>query len=121
MEYLVNEDFDFSIVSILGGVIPNKNGVVFTKTMTEKLKINSKKVLHTSLSWTVSGCPKGVVSAHGSGYIASTSTKITCEGGYPLCHNDVGVCNGTYFFYVTFPCACNYTITDAGQDKMAGN
>ena len=116
---LANEDYDFTITK-LSSPTPNKNGVKLTLQYSIKNKENAKKTLIKKIQWTISGCPVGIVSANGSGSIDPTGDKIKCGGELPIRKGDVGTCNGTYFFYFTFPCSCQFEITDAGQIKSKG-
>ncbi len=118
---IINDDFQLTWTP-LKAAVPNPAGAVITKYPVTGVNENSKPILEDKLTWTISGCPAGVVKAHGGGSILATATACTCKENMkkPLRKTDQGLCNGTYFFYVVFACQCQVQITDAGQTGVKG-
>jgi hypothetical protein len=91
---------------------------IYTQTVSKHHAPNGKGILINQITWTVTGCTKGVLSGGGSGSIQAISLE-TVENKAPLRLDDEGTCSGT-LTGTGGPqsCSCKYKITNAGQTTV---
>ena len=116
---LADESYGITITTLTSPA--QGDGVaVYTEQLSSEDKTDGDQIEKEQLTWTISNCTAGVVKAHGSGSISASGSKVKCKGGLPLRKNDIGFCNGTYFFILVFHCQCQFQITSPGQSKVKG-
>lgn len=140
LELVCNEDATIAFsntagpgdITYIGDVGPASTGV--TSVISTKVKANSKGVCTTSFvfTWVMvpvppdppAPCPHSSASAtfvSGAGSVIATATKTKAGGSVVMRDCDTGTCVGSWTDNASgnpVPCACNVSISSAGQTKV---
>lgn len=119
---IVNEDFIMTKTPS-GSWTPGTP--TYTKTLSNKMTINSKKAVLNRLSWIMSGCTMpSYTFDNGNGSIDKTGSKVKADSLCPLRKTDFGLCNGQFHLtaspFTPLSCSCTFTLNNAGQTKVKG-
>jgi len=134
MTYFANESAQVGLDNIAGppDLVYSGDVVIsdvrLTKTYDTNVRADGTRVATTSIVsvWTPA-CPFSSASytfVSGAGSILAQSVSCRCSGAAPMRLNDSGTCQGvwnqTSAPYTPIACSCNFSVTDAGQDKARG-
>lgn len=132
LQFIANEDHIITRYSAWAPQAGPLTSFIWTKYYTPgKVKVNGKKVLRSSISWTVPGWTCGyspytaIYDSYGS-FPAPAATKATSEGYCPYRQGDTGscYCDMWGYYYIWFIWAsgnCYFNISSAGQTKVKTN